>query len=163
METGASSNECSDIFAGPYPFSEPETAALRDFALEYKGNIHLYLAVHSFGQYILYPWGYTSALPENAPELHALGLRVEAAIRAVAGTAYTVGSSTNVLYAAAGASDDWMKAIGGIDLSYTLELPGGGISGFDLPASRIIPVVEETWEGIVEFQRYINEKFGPEV
>ncbi|GJQ71040.1 hypothetical protein Trydic_g950 [Trypoxylus dichotomus] len=154
MVVGASSNECSDTFAGTTPFSESETRAFRDYALNIE-NIDLYLAVHSYGQYILYPWGYTSALPDNAPQLQALGEQVYRAIYAVAGTRYTVGSSTNVLYAASGASDDWTFAVAGAPLSYTLELPGGGQNGFDLPASRILSVCQETWEGIRVFYDYV--------
>lgn len=154
MVVGASSNECSDTFAGLTPFSESETAAFRDYALALN-SIDLYLAIHSYGQYILYPWGWTSALPDNADQLHALGSEVGTAIYAVDGTRYTVGSSTNVLYAASGASDDWVFAVGGAPLSYTLELPGGGSYGFDLPASRILDVCVETWEGIKVYHDYI--------
>lgn len=108
----------------------------------------------------MYPWGYTSALPEDVDELDSLGRRVAAAIAAVNGTRYTVGSSTNVLYAAAGGSDDYVKAVGGVALSYTIELPGGGNFGFDLPASRILPVVRETFEGVKAYHAYIEEQFA---
>lgn len=160
METGASSQECSETYAGSQAFSEPETAALRDYVLEHAHHIKLYLTFHSYGQYLLYPWGYTSALPEDADELHALATRVNAAIAAVAGTRYTIGSSTNVLYPAAGGSDDYVKGVGGVALSYTIELPGGGTWGFDLPTSRILPVVRETFEGIRVYQAYVEEKYA---
>lgn len=160
METGASSSECSEIYAGSEPFSEPETAALAAYVQANADRIKLYLTFHSYGQYLLYPWGYTSALPEDAGTLHALATRVEAAIASYSGTRYTIGSSTNVLYAAAGGSDDWVKAVGGVALSYTIELPGGGSYGFDLPASRILPVVIETFEGVKEYHAYIEENFA---
>lgn len=160
---GSSSSECSEIYHGPFAFSEPETRALAAIAERYGSNIKLYVAVHSFGQYILYPWGWTSDLPENALELHQLGDLVNDAISAVNGTNYVVGSSTYLLGNAAGCSDDWMKGPGGVDLSYTLELPGGGQYGFDLPASRIVPVVEETWPGFQVYYNYIVNKFGPSV
>ncbi|KAK9680825.1 Carboxypeptidase activation peptide [Popillia japonica] len=159
METGASALQCSDTFAGSAPFSESETSALRDVVLAYGDQIKLYLTFHSYGNYLLYPWGYTSELPEDADVLDALAVDVEAAIASVAGTRYTIGSSTNVLYAAAGGSDDWVKGIGGVALSYTIELPGGGIWGFDLPAARILPVSLETFEGVKIYQRYVADNF----
>lgn len=159
LETGASTQECAETYAGRTAFSEPETAALRDYVLEHAHHTKLYLTFHSYGQYLLYPWGYTSALPEDADELDSLGRRVGNAITAYDGTRYTVGSSTNVLYAAAGGSDDWVKGVGGVELSYTIELPGGGSWGFDLPTSRILPVVQETFVGVREYHAYIEEKF----
>lgn len=101
------------------------------------------------------------------------------AIRAVRGSDYEVGSSTNVLCksfvcsshsfvsrvvtcllflssdAAAGGSDDYAKGVLGAKYSYTVEVVGGGSQGFDLPASQILNVVSETWEGIVVFARQV--------
>lgn len=154
-ETGASSYECDETYAGPSAFSEPETAALRDLVEKYSENIKLYLTFHSYGNYLLYPWGYTSDLPDDVDELDALAQAVGAAIASVSGTRYTIGSSTNVLYAAAGGSDDWVKGVGNVQLSYTIELPGGGIWGFDLPASQIIDVCVETFEGVKVYHNYI--------
>lgn len=159
METGASDYECSDIYAGPTPFSEPETSALRDLVLANVDSIKLYLTFHSYGQYLLYPWGYTSQLPDDWQELHAVAEDVDDAIASMDGTRYIIGSSTNVLYSAAGGSDDWCKGVGGIALSYTIELPGGGVWGFDLPPERIDPVVKETWLGVVVYHNYVRDKF----
>lgn len=160
METGASDYECDETYAGPSAFSESETSALRDYINANKADLKLYLTFHSYGQYLLYPWGYTSALPSDAAELQSLGESVDDAIASLFGTRYEIGSSTNVLYAAAGGSDDWAKGVGGIELSYTIELPGGGSVGFDLPPSRITPVVQETWLGVKVYHDYILNKFG---
>lgn len=78
----------------------------------------------------------------------------------VRGTNYTIGSSTNVLYAAAGGSDDWMMGVMGVPYTYTVELPGGGKSGFDAPPSVIRNVTEETWEGVKVMAKYIEKKYG---
>jgi hypothetical protein len=48
-----------------------------------------------------------------------------------------------------GAADDYALGAANIPYSYTWELPGGGTGGFNPPASEIIPVVTETWDGIV--------------
>nr|XP_046468152.1 uncharacterized protein LOC124212306 [Neodiprion pinetum] len=160
MLNGASDLPCSEVFAGPEPFSEVETQALRDFVLANNETLKLYLAVHSYGNYFLYPWGYTSELPDNEEELRTLAEAADDALSTLRGTRYTIGTSTNVLYEAAGGSDDWVKGVGGVELSYTLELPGGGIWGFDPPVSEILPVGQETFLAIRVFGEYIESKFG---
>lgn len=159
MVAGASNSPCSEIYAGPRAFSESETRALRDYLLANRQRIKLYLTFHSYGNYLLYPWGYTSALPANNDELYALGVRVNNAIRAISGTTYAIGTSTNLLYAAAGGSDDYAKGVGGVELAYCIELPGGGSVGFNPPATRITPIVQETWEGVKAYHDYIREKY----
>ncbi|KAJ8971239.1 hypothetical protein NQ314_000801 [Rhamnusium bicolor] len=160
MLVGASNDQCSEVFAGPRPFSESETRALRDYLLAHQNEIKLYLTYHSYGRYLLYPWGYTSDLPSNNDELYSLAVSVNNAIRNVSGTTYTIGTSTNALYAAAGGSDDYAKAVAGIELSYTIELPGGGTAGFNPPATRILPIVQESWEGVKAYHHYIETQFA---
>ena len=60
LDGGASENPCSETFAGPTPFSEPETIALRDFVSARSSEIKIYLSFHSFGQYVLFPYGHTA-------------------------------------------------------------------------------------------------------
>lgn len=59
-EVGASSLSCADTFKGQTAFSEPETQVLRDLMLSLSGRAKFYLTLHSYGNYLLYPWGYTS-------------------------------------------------------------------------------------------------------
>ncbi|XP_050591927.1 carboxypeptidase B-like [Bombus affinis] len=158
MATGASNNPCSDTYAGPRPFSEPENQHLRDFILARKGQIKAYLTFHSYGQYILYPWGWTSKVPSNEPELRKVAIQCATAIAKSRKTQYTYGTSANHLYPAAGGSDDWAMGKAGISLSYTYELPGGNY-GFLLPASEIKPVGIETFEAIKVIHQYVTEKY----
>ncbi|KAG7210207.1 hypothetical protein KM043_011761 [Ampulex compressa] len=158
MGPGASSNPCRETYAGPNAFSEVETRNLRDFILAQNGTIKLYLTLHSYGQYILYPWGYTTELPENEPELRALAEACAKAIATVRGTKYTYGTSANHLYLASGGSDDWAMDQGGADLSYTIELPGGS-HGFLLPASQIRPVAAETFEAIKVIHSHVKARY----
>ncbi|KAH1011513.1 hypothetical protein HUJ04_000864 [Dendroctonus ponderosae] len=162
MVGGASSNPCSETFAGPSEFSEPEARAMRDFILDHKDNIKLYVSFHSFGELLLYPWSYAPLLPDNTEELYAVGLRSVQAIEAasVIGSEYTVNNSAIGLYVAAGVTTDWVKAEAGVDLSYIFELPNGDAPWwFMLPARQIRPVVEETWAGIRALYEYVEEKF----
>lgn len=68
-EIGASNNICVETFAGPEPASEYETQALTKFITEYAGDIKMYLAFHSYGQYFMFPYGYTTA---HVPEYDGL-------------------------------------------------------------------------------------------
>ncbi|XP_069671096.1 carboxypeptidase B-like [Periplaneta americana] len=158
METGASSYPCDETYAGSKGFSEPETQAIRDFALANKSKIKLYLTFHSYGNYLLYPWGYTSSLPSDWRTLQALAEDANAAHVSAGGSSYSIGSSTNVLYAAAGGSDDYMKGVGGIALSYTVELTNTAY-GFQLPASQIQTTVTRFFAAIRVFGNYVKNNF----
>lgn len=47
-------------------------------------------------------------------------------------------------------------AVGGADLSYTVELPG---KSFVTPTSQILPVGTETFEAIKIFGKYAAKKY----
>jgi len=147
-EGGSSANGCDDTFHGGAAFSEVESQAVRDSLLAVASQTKCYLTFHSYGQYWLTPWGYTSALPSDYNELYNLAISATRALTAVSGTRYSVGSSTNLLYVASGGSDDWAKGVAGVKYSYTVELRDTGLYGFQLPASQILPTARETWEGV---------------
>ncbi|XP_067613427.1 carboxypeptidase B1-like [Eurosta solidaginis] len=146
-EIGASSFSCSDTFKGQSAFSEPETQTLRDLMFSLSGRAKFYLTLHSYGNYLLYPWGYTSELPSTWHDIDDVAQAGAVAIKKATGTDYTVGSSTNVLYAAAGGSDDYALAKANIPISITMELPAGG-NGFNPAPEKIQELVSETWIGI---------------
>jgi hypothetical protein len=157
---GSSTSPCSLSYRGSAPHSESEVAALAALMKKYE-NLKLYLAIHSYGNWVLYPYGYALGVPvSNANEHHQLGVQFANTVRAINGTSYTVGNSADLLYIASGASDDYAAAVGKAHLAYTLELPGGGSNGFDIQAYRIPAVVAETFPGIVFLINYIVETFA---
>lgn len=83
------------------------------------------------------------------------------AIYNVNGTVFRVGNAADLLYTAYGGGSDY-AAFSGIDMSATIELPGGGDYGFDLPASRIESVVQETWMGLEQLLHYVADVHGIE-
>jgi len=98
----------------------------------------------------LWPYGYNCALrPENNAQHQTLAQRAQAAIRAVSGTAYTIGPSCSTLYATTGSSTDYTDVTGNATYSYTYELRDTGTYGFSLPANQIQPTVRETWAGVL--------------
>ncbi|XP_066139755.1 carboxypeptidase B-like [Euwallacea fornicatus] len=141
--TGSSKNPCAETFGGSGPFSEPETAAVQRYISGSSAKWKAYISFHSYGQYILYPWGYNRVVPPDYKDLELVGQKVAKAIRMVGGPMYTVGPAGNTLYPAAGGSDDWAKGTMKIKYAYTIELRDNGRYGFVLPASYIQPTAKE--------------------
>ncbi|XP_065360646.1 carboxypeptidase B1 [Calliphora vicina] len=157
-EEGASSDPCSNTFAGPKAFSEPEAMVVRDLIHTNSVKGQMYLTLHSQGKLLLYPWGWTDALPDTWEDLHEVAAAGADAIYQATGTNYTVGSSTTVLYVAAGASDDYAFNAG-FPIAFTMELPGAGSTGFDPPVEMIDELVKETWVGIKAMGLKVIEKY----
>ncbi|XP_014099996.3 carboxypeptidase B1 [Bactrocera oleae] len=158
MGKGASSNPCSEVYAGPSAFSEPEAVVVRDIMHTLSGRGIMYLTIHSFGNALFYPWGWGPELPDTWEDLDEVATAGADAIRDYSGTEYEVGSSTALYGEAAGASDDYAFSEG-FTLAYTMELPDGGDSGFDPPPSDIDRLVKETWTGIRAMGMKITTKY----
>lgn len=62
-----------EIYAGKHAFSEPETAATQRFFKETKEDFFAFLTFHSYGQYILHPWGYDEVVPPDYKDLDRVG------------------------------------------------------------------------------------------
>ncbi|NXY42858.1 CBPO Carboxypeptidase, partial [Ceuthmochares aereus] len=138
------SNDCnSEIFCGSGPESEPETRAVSQFIEGKKSDILCYLTIHSYGQYILTPYGSTTKPPSNNEELMYVAEKAAAAMMEKYGTSYRVGPTSLILYNNSGSSRDWAHLIG-IPFSYTFELRDKGTYGFILPVQQIQPTCEET-------------------
>lgn len=161
-ETGISTSDapCSLLFRGPHAESEPEVQAISHL-LRTTPNIKLYLAVHSYGDYLLFPFGYDYNIPnDNEANLQSLGNRAAAAIsRFNPARSYTVGNSASALYPASGASDDFAAGGAQIHYAYTVELSGGGNQGFDLEPSKIQQVSNEIFVAYREYAMFVAETF----
>ena len=63
----------------------------------------MYLTYHSYGQYVLYGWGYDKIDPPNVDQLHSMGNVAANAMRNEnGGSSYSVGGAAKLLYAASG-------------------------------------------------------------
>lgn len=159
--TSTSDSPCSLLFRGPRAESEVEVQVISNLLRQYQNSIKLYLAVHSYGDYLLYPFGYDYNIPnDNTANLAALGERVAAAIATVnPARKYLVGNSAHALYPASGASDDFAAGGAGISFAYTVELSGGGSTGFDLEPENIQAVSNEIFAGYREYARWVGENY----
>ncbi|KXJ75390.1 hypothetical protein RP20_CCG011861 [Aedes albopictus] len=149
---GSSTNACSDTFSGETAFSEPETLAMANYYATIADKINVQFSFHSYGQYLLTPYGFTGApAPANNAHLQQIAAATASAIQATYGTRYTYGNSAQVLYVTSGSTNDYFMGVHGTKLAFTFEFRDTGSSGFVLPAAQIIPNAQETLNGLIAF------------
>lgn len=70
-KAGASKDPCAEDYCGKAPFSEPESAALRDHVIKINKNNNLkaYFSIHAFSQYWMYPYGSSYKESSNIKQL----------------------------------------------------------------------------------------------
>ena len=142
---GSSSNKRSQIYRGPRAFSEPETRALRDLIV--REPVVAHIDFHSFGQLILYPWGYTKKPAPDLERLAALGNVMAAAIAGTHGQVYRPMAAQD-LYTAGGTALDWSYGERSA-MGYTIELRPSGGNGFVLPPEQIVPTCDEGYAAVL--------------
>lgn len=140
-QEGSSSNPSDETYRGMYPFSEPETQALAAL-FNNNPNVRAHLDIHSYGQLVLWPWGYTEDLAPDHEEFDYVGQWMSESILGVHGRYYEPGPTATTIYMVSGDSGDWSYGMHGV-FAMGYELRDTGQSGFLLPASQIIPTCEE--------------------
>jgi len=149
---GASSDPCSQTYAGPSAESDPEIKQMLRYINESipEDTIRIYISLHSYGQYVLSPWGHTDQeLPAHFPQMMAVAKGYADALNRRYGTVFTYGSSATTLYKVSGSGKEWAYGVKAIPLPYTIELRDKGSYGFVLPPEQIIPVSKEVLDGFV--------------
>lgn len=101
-------------YSGPAPFSEPESRAVRDLVLDCPPDVAL--GFHSFGNLLLFPWGYTREPNPRTAEYMRLASVCNSELIAKYEPQQAVG-----LYPTLGDLDDWLDAKLGC-LSMTIEV-----------------------------------------
>lgn len=146
---GGTPMPCLETYIGDKAFSEAETKAIKNFVLQHRHNIVAYLAYHSFGQKMLYPWSHTKdKVPDWAELHHMANAMASAAFEASGGKDYyEIGTAADIQYMASGGSDDWARGVAGIKWVYLIELPGKG-HGFLLPPKWIQEVARSNLAGL---------------
>jgi carboxypeptidase T len=133
---------CDETYPGKKAISEPETVAIQGLLdkifRDTKGGVSepaaadttgVFLTLHSFGNDILAPYGYTNTAAPNKAALVALGKKMGAL------NGYPVSTGDGgVGYFAPGATDDWLYGTRGVP-SYTFEIgPDSGSCGGFFPS-----------------------------
>lgn len=102
-------------YRGPYPFSEPETACLRDLILETKPS--LALTYHQHGDVIIIPWTSNGAPTPDSLTYRAIASELASSTTRLDGTPYDWYEDSDT----AGYMDDWVYgACGGF--CFTVEV-----------------------------------------
>ena len=98
--SGSSPTPSSDTYRGPSAGSEPETQAIMQFCEDHEFTCAQNW--HSYGNYLLYPWGYIDSFtPDNDAFVRLAG-------EAVQGIGYQTGTAWQLLYNTNGDANDWM-------------------------------------------------------
>jgi carboxypeptidase T len=129
---GSSGNHGSETYRGPNPLSTPEDARMADFMIAHP-NVKTGISYHTYGDLILYPYGYTyeDLPPDMTPLDHATFVAMGAEMERTAG--YHAQQSSD-LYITDGDWNDWMY--GSLHrYPITIEMSGGGF----YPPDEIIP------------------------
>jgi len=159
-EEGSSTDPCSLVYRGSAPGSTPENMGMTSFLdkVSAEQGIALYIDWHSYGQYILSPWGFScSQVAENSMELVDLAAGTANEIASVYGTNFTYGPTCQTLYATNGVSLDYAYAVANATYSYAFELRDEGDFGFVLPPEQIRPTGEEMYEGITYMMANLSD------
>lgn len=98
-EAGATDNPCDEIYAGPSANSEPEIQHVQNYVSPFPEDyFKVYISLHSYGQYILSPWGHTSdEFPDNYDDMLGVAKGFADALYRRYKTVFTYGSSSTVL------------------------------------------------------------------
>ena len=152
---GSSADPYEENYHGEGPFSEPESAALRDFMIEQPG-IAAHIDFHSYSQLILRPWGYGYDIPADEATLSLLGQQMSDAMWAATSTDYPSIHAAE-LYPAAGAVDDWSYGERGV-MSFTIEMRG---DDFVVPPSQIDPACRENVAAALAVAQWVAQMTPP--
>ncbi|CAG9564627.1 unnamed protein product [Danaus chrysippus] len=156
-EEGSSEDPGNIFYRGPKPFSEPETAALKRVILDESAKFGVFLSFHSYGEVIIFPWGYTADPCPDYVELLEGGTAMAKAIFDTSGHTYKVGSTKDLMYFAAGTSTDWSYAVANIKYSYMIELRGKQ-HRFLLPKEHIIETATEVMNGVLRLMDFVDRR-----
>jgi photosystem II stability/assembly factor-like uncharacterized protein len=138
-EQGSSGSVYSEVYRGPNAFSEIETSTLKSFCESH--NFLLALNYHTFGNLLIYPWGYkSSAFTPDSTLFDNYAQKLTAENQYL----YGIGEKT-VGYIANGNSDDWMYGEQGTKNKIISMTPESGAfnDGFWPTQDKIIPICRE--------------------
>lgn len=147
---GSSGDPASLVYRGTAAFSEPESQSVSNYVLslfpDQKGpddsdrapddTTGVYLDVHSYGNLVLYPFGWTDDPAPNKKALETLG-RKFGYFSGLDGEAYDVDQAVG-LYPTDGTTDDWTYDTLGV-ASYTIEMGFNFFESTEYFENTIVP------------------------
>ncbi|MBN2621407.1 immune inhibitor A [candidate division WOR-3 bacterium] len=109
-EGEASHYPSSTTFCGANVNSGDETRGLTQYF--YAHQIHANMSYHSYGEVIMWPWGWTPVGSPDSTVFERFGARISNQINRISGGTYNAGQTYSVLYPLGGGSIDWMYSYG---------------------------------------------------
>jgi carboxypeptidase T len=131
---GSSGNPGSETYRGPFALSTPEDARMSDFMLAHP-NVTTGISYHTYGDLILYPYGYTyeDIPPDMQPIDHQTFVAMGSEMASTTG--YTPQQSSD-LYITDGDWNDWMY---GAHHRYPITIEGSSHGYGFYPPDSFIP------------------------
>jgi hypothetical protein len=149
---GSSPSPVSSTYRGPEPFSEPETQLLKSFCEEHEFCIAM--NYHSYGDFILHPWGYVSYLYSSDHELFQTYGKLLSSKNH-----YRYDNPGSLIYLVNGDSNDWLygeRDTKPMCIALTPEI-GSEEDGFWPEIERIIPLCIESMHQNLEAAKLASE------
>jgi carboxypeptidase T len=129
----------SEIYSGKAPFSEPETQAVDNFLRT--RNLTIMMDLHSYGNMVIWPPGYTNAPIAGTPLFKKVGKVLTSK------NGYRGGTSMELLYPTCGTTKDWAYDHHNA-VAFTMEIGGDG-DGFRPAFSRVEKMWTENKDGLL--------------
>ncbi|XP_026848698.1 uncharacterized protein LOC6600680 [Drosophila persimilis] len=154
---GSSKAPCNEFYAGPAPFSEPETKAVSDFLMDQRTQIKLYISLQAYGQVVSYPVKanstFNSELLDDFLDVAMVG--TDGLRKKGSKSRYKVDASNDLIEQRSGCADAFAAYEIGIPFSYTIQLADNGVHGYLLPSSAIEPTARDAFEIVSGMLDYI--------
>ncbi len=133
-------------------FSEPETAALRDFFTAHP-NVLAHIDFHTYGYQILWPWGHTDELCVDHLTFRRLSDELAEKIFDVRGTDYSQrGPTYTTIYPVRGGSVDYVYGELGA-WSWVYEVGGA----YAVPVSEIVPTAWDLIAAMMHTAAWVHD------
>jgi hypothetical protein len=137
MKHGGSRDECSEYFAGPYAFSEPESKLVGEFISSPKRNLQMFVSLSGYGRKISFDSiGLKQHQIDDARDVARGGLKN------IRSTKFSIDSKSK----RSGSIDQFAMHEGKIKYSYNIETRDDAYNGFFVPASSIEDNAEEMFD-----------------
>ncbi len=156
---GSSDNPRSETYHGTGPFTEPELQAFTSWVGSLTDRVVVHLDVHTYGQLMLHPLGYSFEPSDDDSLYQELGEVFAAGVFDTTGASYRVGQGSSGLYLTSGSAKDWVYGEFGSGLGWTIELRpiSSGTAGFDPEPDQILPAGRELTEGVLRLAERMAE------
>ena len=142
---GSSPDWSDQTYRGASPGSEAETQAVMNLVDQQGGNVGI--SYHSYGQYIIMPWGYIPDYPDEPyySTFWEIADGIHDVLQAELGRNYSEGNSSDLLYPTNGDMVDWMFGDQTM-YGFCIEVNSAGDGGFYPPDSLIQATCEANFE-----------------